>query len=182
MQRPEADAISASVRAIRRRGSWESGDSRWSAVVGMRRPGSRTAGSWRTGGSIGGGFVLDPDHMEQPGDSGSESEDRLTTGPDDISEMKPEDVPLPESPIKAHVSPLTPLSILTDLPVAVVKGGEQTADDGPSTAVPGRSSMDAGDETEKESIDGHAQRSDDGRVNGKKKVDVVSAALDSLPE
>lgn len=120
--------------------------------------------------------------MEQPGDSGSESEDRLTTGPDDVSETKPEDVPLPESPIKSHISPLTPLSILTDLPVGVEKDGERTMDDGPSTAVPGRSSMDAGDETEKESTDGHAQRKDDGRLNGKKKTDVVSAALDSLPE
>ncbi|CAE6425461.1 unnamed protein product [Rhizoctonia solani] len=177
----EADAVSASVRAIRRRGSWESGESRWSAVVGTRRPASfRTAGSWRTGGSIGGGIVLDPDHIERENsESESESEDRSTTGISANrrdSEPKPEEVPLPESPFKAHVSPITPLSILTDLPVTVGKGGGLASDDGLSTAIPGRTSIDGGDETERESNGGH------GDSDGKKKVDVISAALDSLPE
>jgi hypothetical protein len=189
MSRPvEADAISASVRAIRRRGSWESGESRWSAVVGIRRPGSsRTAGSWRTGGSIG-GLLLDPDYIGQHGDSGSdsESEDRMTTGPNptvDGARLKPEEVPLPESPMKTYISPATPLSILTDLPMAMEKGGGRTSDDGPSTAIPGRTSLDVGDETEKESNGGHDQSGDSNeKVNGKKKVDIVSAALDSLPE
>ncbi|KAB5593417.1 hypothetical protein CTheo_3155 [Ceratobasidium theobromae] len=182
LPRPDADAISASVRAIRRRGSWESGESRWSAVVGLRRPGSsRTGGSWRTGGSIvGGGITPDPDHIEcSDSGSDSESEDRLTTGPD----SKPEEVPLPGSPVKNQTSLATPLSILTDLPVTAEKDGRRTSDDGPSTAVPGRTSLDIGDETEKESSDGHGQGDGgNGKVNGKKKVDVVSTALDSLPE
>ncbi|KAF8762006.1 hypothetical protein RHS01_00722 [Rhizoctonia solani] len=181
----EADAVSVSVRAIRRRGSWESGESRWSAVVGTRRPASfRTGGSWRTGGSIGGGIVLDPDHIERENsesesESESDSEDRSTTGIGDNrrdSEPKPEQVPLPESPLKAHVSPITPLSILTDLPVTAGKGGGLASDDALSTAIPGRASIDGGDETEKESNSGH------GDTEGKKKVDVISAALDSLPE
>ncbi|KAG8716116.1 hypothetical protein FRC11_009165 [Ceratobasidium sp. 423] len=181
----DADAISASVRAIRRRGSWESGESRWSAVVGNRRPASfRTAGSWRTGGSIGGGIILDPDHIERD-DSGSESEseDGPVTGVGvngHGSEPKPEDVPLPESPFKSHISPLTPLSILTDLPVTTEKIEGRTSDDDPSTAIPGRTSIDVGDETERESSGGHSDTG--GKANGKKKVDVINAALNSLPE
>ncbi|KAH7344944.1 hypothetical protein B0J17DRAFT_624208 [Rhizoctonia solani] len=175
----EADAVSASVRAIRRRGSWESGESRWSAVVGNRRPASfRTGGSWRTG-SIGGGIILDPDHIERD-DSGSESDSEETPVDVGASEPKPQEIPLPESPLKAHVSPLTPLSILTDLPVATEKSEEPTSDDGPSTAIPGRTSIDAGEETERESSVGHGDT--DGKVTGKKKVDVISAALGSLPE
>ncbi|KAJ1311384.1 hypothetical protein OPQ81_009877 [Rhizoctonia solani] len=180
----KTDAISASVRAIRRRGSWESGESRWSAVVGTRRPASfRTAGSWRTGGSIGGGIILDPDHIQRDdSESESESENEPTTGGDTNghgSEHKPEEIPLPESPLKAHVSPITPLSILTDLPVTE-KGGGLTSDDGPSTAIPGRTSIDAGDDTERESNDGRGDA--DAKVNGKKKVDVIGATLNSLPE
>jgi hypothetical protein len=150
-------------------------------VVGTRRPSSfRTAGSWRTGGSIGGGIFLDPDHIErEDSESESESDDRSTTairGNRRDSEPKPEEVPLPESPLKAHVSPITPLSILTDLPTTTGKGDGLASDDGLSTAIPGRTSIDGGDETERESNGGH---SDSDR---KKKVDVISAALDSLPE
>ncbi|EUC66762.1 hypothetical protein RSOL_508730, partial [Rhizoctonia solani AG-3 Rhs1AP] len=176
----DADAVSVSVRAIRRRGSWESGESRWSAVVGSRRPASfRTGGSWRTGGSIAGGIFLDPDHIERD-DSGSESEPEDKPIGVGSNTHSPEQIPLPESPLRLHVSPITPLSILTDLPVAIERGEGRTSDDGPATAVPGRSSIDAGDETEKESNGGHDDT--DGKANGKKKVDVISAALDSLPE
>ncbi|KAG8702245.1 hypothetical protein FRC08_003609 [Ceratobasidium sp. 394] len=186
----DQDAISASVRAIRRRGSWESGDSRWSAVVGLRRPGStRTAGSWRTGGSIGGGIILDQQREDYG--YGSDAEDKEDC--EDGDYVKAENVPLPESPAKAHVSPATPLSIQTDLPVGVEAGGARTSDEGLETAVPGRKSLEHGDETEKESNDGHesllkaneAGLGDGVKVNGNapgKKVDVISAALDSLPE
>ncbi|QRV76485.1 hypothetical protein RhiJN_04500 [Ceratobasidium sp. AG-Ba] len=176
----EADAISASVRAIRRRGSWESGDSRWSAVVGLRRPGStRTAGSWRTGGSIGGGIMLDQQRVED--EYCSDEEDKH--GEDDADSLKAENVPLPESPIKGHVGATTPLSIQTDLPVTVEANGARTSDDGPSTAVPGRKSLENGDETEKESNDGHVTpEAEEGNPVKGKKVDVVNAALSSLPE
>ncbi|KAG9097555.1 hypothetical protein FRC06_007435 [Ceratobasidium sp. 370] len=187
----EQDAVSASVRAIRRRGSWESGDSRWSAVVGLRRPGStRTAGSWRTGGgSIGGGILLDQQREDYG--YGSDAEDKEDG--EDGDYIKAENVPLPESPTKVHLSPATPLSIQTDLPVVVEAGGPRTSDEGQETAVPGRKSLEHGDETEKESNDGHEsppKESETGpsigvKVNGNapgKKVDVIGAALDSLPE
>jgi len=107
--------------------------------------------------------------------------------------VKAGSVPLPESPVKAHISPATSLSIQTDLPVAVEASGARTSDEGPETAVPGRKSLEHGDETEKESSDGHGpplKESEGGlsgsmKVNGNapgKKVDVVSAALDLLPE
>ncbi|KAG8744909.1 hypothetical protein FRC10_009279 [Ceratobasidium sp. 414] len=163
----EQDAVSASVRAIRRRGSWESGDSRWSAVVGLRRPGStRTAGSWRTGGSIGGGIMLDQQREDYG--YGSDAEDK---DGEDGDYVKAENVPLPESPAKAHISPATPLSIQTDLPVAVEAGGARTSDEGLETAVPGRKSLEHGDETEKESNDGHGsplKESGAGSSNGVK--------------
>lgn len=152
--------------------------------MGLRRPGStRTAGSWRTGGSIGGGIMLSPDQIDQEdgeSESGSDTEDKGDDG-----ETKAEEVPLPESPLKMHISPATPLSILTDLPVGVETGGGRTSDEAPPTAIPGRTSLDHGDETEKESDGGHGDElkgKESEKANGKKKVDVISAALDSLPE
>ncbi|KAG8770104.1 hypothetical protein FRC12_004515 [Ceratobasidium sp. 428] len=184
----EQDAVSASVRAIRRRGSWESGESRWSAVVGLRRPGStRTAGSWRTGGSIG-GLMLDQQRGEDGYDDSDTEEKEDGEGGADY--VKAENVPLPDSPVKAYISPATPLSIQTGLPVAVEADGARTSDDGPETAVPGRKSLENGDETEKESNDGHEfpfkepEAGPSNNVKGNtpsKKVDAISAALDVLP-
>lgn len=152
--------------------------------MGLRRPGStRTAGSWRTGASIGGGIMLDPNQIEPfDGESGTESD---TEDKEDGADTKAEEVPLPESPVKTHISPATPLSIQTDLPVGAEAGGGRTSDEAPSTAVPGRASLDHGDETEKESDGGHGEEpkgKESEKANGKKKVDVISAALDSLPE
>ncbi|KAG8693088.1 hypothetical protein FRC09_010750 [Ceratobasidium sp. 395] len=93
-------------------------------------------------------------------------------------------------PRTAYISPATPLSIQTGLPVAVEADGARTSDDGPETAVPGRKSLENGDETEKESNDGHEfpfkepEAGPSNNVKGNtpsKKVDAISAALDVLP-
>jgi hypothetical protein len=133
-------------------------------------------------------MILDQ-HQDDSG-SGSDTEDKAD-GEEDEDFVKAEEVPLPESPVKTHISPATPWSIQTDLPVANEVGGGRTSDEAPPTAVPGRVSLDNGDETEKESNDGHEREVEEGHAKevkesevaaGKKKVDVISAALDSLPE
>lgn len=142
--------------------------------MGLRRPGStRTAGSWRTGGSIGGGIVLDQQRGGED-EYGSDEEDKADG--DGTDSLKAENVPLPESPVKTHISPATPLSIQTDLPVAAEPA--RTSDDGPETAVPGRKSLENGDETEKESNDGHVMlEAEQNSGLGAKKVDRRCAQL-----